>query len=169
MNDKTPPPDKADLRALALRLVEKQNTMTLCTCMDDTPWAAPVYYVNQDFLFYFFSDPKSRHIAESQAAGKAAAAVFCESNAWREIRGVQMSGEINRLRPSFESLRALRAYLTKFSFTKEFFESGEPLDLEGFSKRFQVRFYRFKPDLVFYLDNRIRFSFRSEIALQPKP
>ena len=166
MKDTTiPPPDEAQLRAFALDLVGNQSTMTLCTALQDTPWAAPVYYVNLDFQFFFFSDPKSRHIQESQSAGRAAAAVFHASTSWQEIRGVQMSGEIDALWPGVEAFRALRAYLKKFPFTGEFFNAGEPLDLEGFSKRFRVRLYCFRPDLLYYLDNRIRFSYREKVRI----
>jgi uncharacterized protein len=163
VNDNIPLPDESQLRTLALDLVGNQYTMTLCTALEDAPWAAPVYYVNLDFQFYFFSDPGSRHIQESGAAGKAAAAVFHQSTSWREIRGVQMSGRIEALWPGLESLRALRAYLKKFPFTEEFFDSREKLDLEGFAKRFRVRFYCLRPNLLYYLDNRIRFSFREKI------
>jgi len=163
VNDKIPVPDESQLRAYALDLIEKQSTMTLSTAVRDTPWAAPVYYVNLDFRFYFFSDPASRHIQESQGSEKAAAAIFHPSNSWREIRGVQMSGRVAGLWPGLESLRALRAYLKKFPFTEEFFDSKDQLDLEGFAKRFRVRFYCFRPDLVYYLDNRIRFSFRESV------
>lgn len=165
MNDRTPLPDQTRLRADALDLIENQYTMTLSTSLQGTPWAAPVYYVNLDFRFYFFSDPRSRHIQESQTANQAAAAIFHQSNSWREIRGVQMSGRIASLWPGLESLRAVRAYLKKFPFTEEFFDSKDQLDLEGFSKRFRVRFYCFRPDLVYYLDNRIRFSFRERLVL----
>ena len=165
MKKDIPLPDESQLRAFALGLVEDQYTMTLCTAVQDTPWAAPVYYVNLDFLFCFFSDPKSRHIQESRNTGKAAAAIFHQSSSWQEIRGVQMSGEIKALRPGMEALRALRAYLRKFPFTKEFFDSGDRLDLEGFSKRFSVRFYCLRPDLLYYLDNRIHFSFREKVKI----
>ena len=166
MKDTTSPvPDETQLRAFALDLVEEQYTMTLCTALQDTPWAAPVYYVNLDFQFYFFSDPGSRHIQESGTTGKAAAAVFHQSNSWKEIRGVQMSGQIEALRPGLESIRALRAYLKKFPFTQEFFDSGDRLDLEGFAKRFRVRLFRFRPSLLYYLDNRIRFSYREKVRI----
>jgi uncharacterized protein YhbP (UPF0306 family) len=165
VTDKMPVPDESQLRDYALDLIEKQYAMTLCTALQDTPWAAPVYYVNLSFHFYFFSDPRSRHIQESQTANQAAAAIFHQSNSWREIRGVQMSGRITTLWPGLEALRALRAYLKKFPFTEEFFDSRDQLDLEGFSKRFRVRFYCFRPDLVYYLDNRIRFSFRERVGV----
>jgi uncharacterized protein YhbP (UPF0306 family) len=163
VNDKIPLPDESQLRAYAQELTEKECTMTLSTALRDSPWAAPVYYVNLGFHFYFFSDPGSRHIQESQTADRAAAAIFHQSNTWREIRGVQMSGRITPLRPGLESLRALGAYLKKFPFTEDFFDSGDKLNLEGFSKRFRVRLYCFRPDLVYYLDNRIRFSFRERV------
>jgi uncharacterized protein len=165
LKDKSPPPDETQLRTLALDLIEKQYTMTLGTAAQNSPWAAPVYYVNLALRFFFFSDPESRHIREALIAGKAAAAIFHQSNSWREIRGVQMSGKIEALRPGVTSLRALRAYLKKFPFTKEFFDTGEDLDLEGFAKRFRVRFYSLRPDLLYYLDNRIRFSFRERIEV----
>jgi uncharacterized protein YhbP (UPF0306 family) len=161
-----PLPDDSQVRAYALELIDKEYTITLSTALQDTAWAAPVYYVNLGFRFYFFSDPGSRHVQESQKANQAAAAIFHQSNSWKEIRGVQMSGRITPLWPGLESLRALRAYLKKFPFTKEFFNSREQLDLEGFSKRFRVRFYCFRPELVYYLDNRIRFSFRERVDLK---
>jgi uncharacterized protein YhbP (UPF0306 family) len=166
VNDRIPVPDESQLRDYALDLIGTQYTMTLSTALQDTPWAAPVYYVNLSFHFYFFSDPASRHIQESQAGNQAAAAIFHQSNSWREIRGVQMSGRIAALWPGLESLRALRAYLKKFPFTTEFFDSRDQPDLEGFAKRFRVRLYCFRPDLVYYLDNRIRFSFRERVNVE---
>jgi uncharacterized protein len=165
VKDNIPPPDESQLRTLALDLIEKQYTMTLCTAVQDAPWAAPVYYVNLGFQFFFFSDSGSRHIQESQTAGKAAAAIFHQSNTWQEIRGVQMSGEVKALWPGVTSLRALRAYLKKFPFTKDFFDSGDQPDLESFSKRFRVRFYCLRPSLLYYLDNGIRFSFRERVNI----
>ena len=58
-----------------------------------------------------------------------------------------------------------RAYLKKFPFTKEFFISDQELDLNAFAKRFKVKIYKFKPDLVYYLDNGLRFGFKEKIIL----
>jgi uncharacterized protein len=163
--EKNPPPTDRQLRKLAEDLVKEQNTMTFATAFGDAAWAAPVYYANLEFNFYFFSDPNSRHIQESLKSNQASAAIFHPSSAWKEIRGIQMSGRIQSLSPGLESLKALRAYLKKFAFTEEFFDSRQGLDLEAFAKRFRVRLYRFKPDLVYYMDNRIRFSFREKVPL----
>jgi len=165
METETPPPGQQELRKLAEQLIREQNTMTLSTAVKDVAWAAPVYYANLAFTFYFFSDPGSRHIQEALASRQAAAAIFHQSSTWREIRGIQMSGSLHPLSLGLESVRALRAYLKKFPFAQEFFVSGEKLDLDGFAKRFRVRLYRFQPDLFYYMDNRIRFSFRERIEL----
>jgi len=165
METETPPPSQEELRKLAEELIREQNTMTLSTAVKDVAWGAPVYYTNLAFTFYFFSDPGSRHIQEALASRQAAAAIFHQSSTWREIRGIQMSGSLHPLSIGLESVRALRAYLKKFPFAQEFFVSGEKLDLDGFAKRFRVRLYRFQPDLLYYMDNRIRFSFRERIEL----
>jgi uncharacterized protein YhbP (UPF0306 family) len=165
MKTETPAPSQEELRKLAEELIGEQNTMTFSTAVKDMAWAAPVYYANLGFRFYFFSDPASRHIQEATASRQAAAAIFHQSSTWKEIRGIQMTGTLEPMFPGLESLRALRAYLKKFSFTQEFFGSGEKLDLDGFAKRFRVRLYRFKPDLFYYMDNRIRFSFREKLEL----
>jgi uncharacterized protein YhbP (UPF0306 family) len=165
METETPPPSQEDLRKLAEELIREQNTMTLSTAVKDVAWAAPVYYAHLAFMFYFFSDPGSRHIQEALASRQAAAAIFHQSSTWKEIRGIQMSGGLHPLSLGLESVRALRAYLKKFPFAQEFFSSGEKLDLDGFAKRFRVRLYRFQPELLYYMDNRIRFSFRERIEL----
>jgi hypothetical protein len=161
----TPIPGQEELRKLAEELIKEQNTMTLSTAVNDVAWAAPVYYANLSFKFYFFSDPASRHIQEALAKCQAAAAIFHQSSTWKEIRGIQMSGALHPLSPGIEAVRALRAYLKKFPFTLEFFGSGEKLDLEGFGKRFRVRLYPYHPELGYYKDNRIRFGFRERVEL----
>jgi len=166
MTSETPIPGQEELRKRAEELIKEQNTMTLSTAVKDVAWAAPVYYTNLGFVFYFFSDPNSRHVQEALASRQAAAAIFHQSSTWKEIRGIQMSGTLHPLFPGLESLRALRAYLKKFPFAQDFFSSGDTLDLEGFAKRFRVRLYRFQPLLFYYMDNRIRFSFRENIRLQ---
>jgi len=153
------------IRDFAQQLVEEQNTMTIATALKDMAWAAPVYYASIEFDFYFFSDPASRHIKESMQNGQASAAIFAAALTWKDIRGVQMSGSISQRSPGLASLRALRAYLKKFPFTKEFFTGDQQLTLDAFIKTFRVHLYRFRPTLLYYVDNKIRFSFRQKVHL----
>lgn len=158
-------PNENQLKTLALRLVQEQSTMTLATAGPEGPWAAPVYYAFLESAFYFFSDPSSRHIEESLGSGRASAAVFAQASSWQDIRGLQMSGAVEAVSAGTTAFKALRAYLAKFPFTKEFFKPGDLMDLNAFSSRFRVRLYRFKPALVYYLDNGVKFGFRERVSL----
>jgi hypothetical protein len=157
--------EEQDLRRLARDLIDQQSTMALATARGDEAWTAPVYYVYSDRAFWFFSAPDSRHIQEARESGGASAAVYPFVDSWREIRGIQMSGRVVKAKPGLRALKAVRAYVDKYPFTREFFDPGEEPDLEGFGKRFRVRFYRFEPGPVYYSDNRIRFGFRERVHL----
>jgi uncharacterized protein YhbP (UPF0306 family) len=158
-------PSDQELRKLAVDLIEEQSTMTLATAKGDVAWSAPVYYIFYKSCFYFFSDPTSRHIQESLTSGQASSSIYAHASTWQEIRGIQMSGQMEPVSARLGTIEVIRAYLKKFPFTKDFFQPEQALDLEAFAKRFKVRLYRFKPTLVYYLDNSIRFGFREEVIL----
>lgn len=155
----------AELRVLALELINSGTTITLATCEQNTSWAAPVYYVFQDGGFFFFSKPDARHIKEALATGNAAAAIHAYAESWQDIRGLQMSGVIKKCSLGLRAMGALKAYLAKYPFSKDFFKDGQQMDFDGFADRFKVNFYCFTPTLVYYQDNRIRFAFRQEVIL----
>ena len=157
--------NQSELKSLAADLIEEQSTMTLATASPQGPWAAPVYYAFLESAFYFFSDPSSRHIEDSLESGQASAAIFVQASSWQKIRGLQMSGAVQAVSVGTTAIKAVRAYLRKFPFTKEFFKPGDPIDLNAFANQFRVRLYRFKPDLVYYLDNGIKFGFRERVHL----
>ena len=156
---------KERLRTLAGNLIEGQSTMTLATAQGDAAWAAPVYYVFSRAAFYFFSDPGSRHIRESLASCQASAAIHSGASSWEEIRGVQMSGSIDMVSGKLEAVETIGKYLKKFGFTQDFFSKDQALDPDAFAKRFHVRLYKFRPTLIYYLDNSIRFGFREAIDI----
>jgi hypothetical protein len=76
-----------------------------------------------------------------------------------------MSGSVETISPGLDAIEAVRAYLKKFTFTKDFFTPGQTLDLSAFTSRFRVKLYRFKPSLTYYMDNSIRFGFREKVCL----
>ncbi len=98
-------------------------------------------------------------------SGQAAATIYPFVSSWKDIRGIQVAGRIKKAGPGLKALQAVRAYIGKYPFTREFFDPGQKLDLESFGERFRVRFYRFQPELVYYMDNKIRFGFREAIQL----
>ncbi len=158
-------PNQHALEKLAKDLIRQQSTMTLATCKENVAWAAPVYYIFLRSGFYFFSDPDSRHIIESLESGQASGAIHGVAAGWREIRGIQMTGCVNTLSLGLESAEAIGVYLKKFQFTKDFFSSGDALNLDAFTARFRVKLYKFNPTLVYYLDNSLRFGFRERVML----
>jgi uncharacterized protein len=157
--------EQHDLKTLAVELINSQSTMALATAAGGEAWAAPVYYVFYRGVFYFFSAPDSRHIQEGTANKQASATIYPFVTSWKEIRGIQMSGSIRKVKPGITAIKAVRAYVDKYPFTREFFDPGQDLDLENFGNKFRVRLYRFDPHFVYYLDNRIKFGFRDTIEL----
>jgi len=145
--------------------VAEQNTLTLATTDGRAAWAAPVYYVFVKSIFYFLSSPDSRHITEALGSGQVSAAVHATASTWQAIKGLQMTGRIQAVKPGLEAARVLPAYLKKYPFTEDFFKDNLSLDLDAFAKRFGVKLYGFKPSLVYYLDNQIRFAFREKVTL----
>jgi uncharacterized protein len=158
-------PGQEELEALAKALIDEQSTVTLATCRENVAWAAPVYYVFHKSAFYFFSDPSARHIVEALESGQASGAIHGFASGWQEIRGIQMTGRVETLGMGLESAEVIRDYLKKFQFTKEFFSSGGVMNLDAFTSRFRVKLYKFKPSLIYYLDNRFRFGFRERVLL----
>ena len=163
--DSNSTPTAEELSELAGRLAAEQTTMTLATAGDDAAWAAAVYYVFFKSAFYFLSSPESRHIKEALEKDRASSAIHASGSSWQEIRGLQMSGDIRPVEGGLEAIQVLRAYLKKFPFTSDFFKKNTSMDPESFWERFGVKLYRFKPSLVYYLDNRIRFAFRAEVKI----
>ena len=155
----------AEVAQRAVDLINSQNTMTLATSNGESAWAAPVYYVYDRGVFYFFSDPESRHIQEGLTNQKSSAAIHAPSKEWQDICGIQMSGKIERIPLGREAASSFGAYLKKYPFCKDFFSSGSVLNLETFVGRFKAKMYKFLPTQVYYQDNRIKFGHREMVGL----
>ncbi len=153
-----------ELDGMAKRFVDEQSTMSLSTAENGVPWATPLFYVHLFPAFYFFSSPASRHTREALSPGLAAASISGQAFDWKMIRGIQMSGKVERVGPGEEGARALGGYMRKFSGVSSFFK-GEKPGPAAFRERFGVRLYRFSPEVVYYLDNSIGFGFREAVRL----
>jgi hypothetical protein len=153
-----------DLRDAPLALIKNESTLTLATTGAAGPWSAPVYYVYFDDRFYFFSSPQSRHIQQALESGVAAASLFHQADSWQAIRGIQMSGRVQRIRSAALSLKAVAAYLKRFPFAAVFFPGNPNPDVEAFFLRFNARLYAFRPSVAYYIDNRVGFGTRRRIT-----
>jgi len=152
-----------EYRQAALALIQGESTLTLATAAESGPWSAPVYYVCLNGRFYFFSSPQSRHILQAAGSGEAAASLFHQADSWQSIRGIQMTGTVERIHSMALSIKAIAMYLKRFTFVREFFPEDLAPDLEAFFAQFKARLYAFTPTEVYYIDNRFGFGNRQRI------
>ncbi len=133
------------------------SALTLATTgLNGAPHAAPVYFaVNKPLRFYFFSDQKSQHSRDLNENPKAAAAIYSESQDWREIHGLQMRGTARRVEPGPEWDEAWEKYLEKFPFVAK---------LKGLVA--QNELHVFIPEWIRLVDNRKGFGFKKEWDLK---
>jgi uncharacterized protein YhbP (UPF0306 family) len=124
--------------------LDAQRTLTLAISDEDGPWAADVYYVRTGRDLCFFSSPKSRHARACATDPRAAGTIHAEAQGWRDIRGVQMAGRVEEIEKGAARGVAVDAYLGKFPFAK-------PLLVGDLLRK--VRFYRFTPEKILWIDN----------------
>lgn len=151
MTERSAEPPAGDLAPL-LELLAETTTLTLATLdPDGTPRATPLYFApDAQADLVFLSDPETPHAQNLANSPRAAVGAYPEAAHWREIRGVQMKGVVERLAGN-EAERALALYRSRFTFVDEV-----PAALEGMSA------YIFRPAWARLIDNRHGFGFRRE-------
>ena len=156
-----------DITKKALALLHSQHIMTLSTTDGKRPWATPVYYVLSSKSFYFFSNPDSRHIINSQGGAPVAASVHEPSSGWSDIRGVQMEGTLAEAGFDMGSTTAYALYISRFTFIHEMGKAplSPMLSFSALEASFKVKWHKFTPEKVYYLDNSIRFGYREGVEL----
>ncbi|MHC4471644.1 MAG: pyridoxamine 5'-phosphate oxidase family protein [Planctomycetota bacterium] len=148
----------ADGPANVRRFLDAHSTLTVACVDEEGPWAADVYFVRVGKDLCFFSSPDSRHARAYAEGSPAAGTVHGVYEGWTDIQGVQLSGRVEEIRGPAERARALAAHLVKFPFSRELLAEGREL-IE------RVRFYRLRPERVFFVDNAKGFGAREEVEL----
>jgi uncharacterized protein YhbP (UPF0306 family) len=152
-----------DLRKQIVGYLQSHNTMTLATCAADIPWAATVFYANDDLHLYFFSAPDSRHCQNLAANPRVAVTVQEDYKDWRVIKGIQLEGRVVAIESLIEKAKAMAIYAGKYpDVIKLFTNPASGLFYKAFLK---VRFYSVMPERVFYIDNEQGFGKRQELML----
>lgn len=155
--DRSSGPASVLLRATLLRYLEAHHVMTLATSQ---PWAAAVFYVNDDFTLYFLSSPRSRHAQHLASDSRVAATVHEDYGDWREVKGVQLEATV---RPVVQSdiARVRGLYARKFPVIGERGAVVAPL-VEALSR---IQWYEVKPQGIYFIDNAAGFGHRDFIDL----
>jgi len=137
-------------------LIESVSAMTLATTDErGNPHATPVYFVaDEDFHLYFFSEIKSIHCQHVAQNPHAAAAIYPESQGWRDIRGLQLRGEVRLVESTQEWNSAWARYQGKFPFVRA---------LKAVVA--QNHLYVFIPSWIRLVDNAQGFGYKQEWSL----
>ncbi|MCP4722590.1 MAG: hypothetical protein GY860_24305 [Desulfobacteraceae bacterium] len=141
------------------RLIDTSKVMSIAVGSNGSAWSAPVYYLFTDKRFYFFSNPKARHI---QMAKKSiiGGSIFYDDADVKNIAGIQMSGMIHKAPLNAGSISVAKKYCSQFKINAE---TKDILDF--FASKFHARLYYFEPDIVYFMDNLKGFGSREEVKL----
>ena len=132
------------LNSIATKILESNIYLTLATCLDNKPWASPLFYCKDDKNnFYFISQPNSRHIRYTEKNPVVSFAIFDSRQQEGTGNGVQGSGIVQEIKE--DSLdEALKWYKTSFiELTKENLTGNAPYRLY---KLIPSEFYVLDPD-----------------------
>lgn len=147
--------------AAARRLFDEVAVMTLATCTDATPWATDVYFAPDGFDLVFLSSPRSRHSRNLAINPACAATIHPLVKSWREIRGLQIEGEVRPPAGTIAKARALAAYLSKFPFARDLI--AHPAETAGAFANATLHVLR--PSRLRYLDNTLGIGTRWSLRL----
>ena len=103
-----------ELKRQILDYLQIHNTMTLATCAGDAPWAATVFFASDDLQLYFFSSPDSRHCQNLAANSRVAVTIQEDYKDWREIKGIQLEGQVVLVDGVLEKAKAMAVYARKY-------------------------------------------------------
>jgi len=134
------------------RFIQKHNTLTLATEKNHEIFAAALFYVPIDNgkSLVFVSDPKSEHIKNLKYNQKCAATIQENNLDWRNIKGIQLRGEIEIAEEKY-----WENYLNKF----KYITNNETLT----NAMKKVNLYKLKIQWARFIDNSKGFGNKKEI------
>ncbi len=145
-------------RARVLEYLRTHHVMTLATQGDAGPWAAAVFYVNENLTLYWLSAPTSRHSLHLARNPQAAATVHEDYADWPQIKGVQIEGLANEIAGD-EAERARTLYGGKYPVIGN--RAQMPAAIAAALAR--ASWYKLVPNRIWFIDNSIAFGHREEL------
>jgi uncharacterized protein YhbP (UPF0306 family) len=155
-----------ELERIVIRYMDSFTTMTIACCAEGKPWAADVFYARQGLDLIFFSSPTSRHCTAFSQNPAAAATIHGDYRGWKEIKGLQMEGQVERIAGATARARGLAIYLKRYPFVKEFFSEDGSISSQIVKKVAGVHLYSFRPFYILYTDNETGFGTRWKLQVQ---
>ena len=149
-------------RARALEYLRAHHVVTLATLGPEGPWAAAVFYANDDFRLIYLSAPSSRHSLNLARDPRVAATVQEDYADWPGIQGVQLEGVAREISGDAEK-HARALYGKKFPVVGKL--SQAPASIVAAMAK--IRWYEVVPERAWFVDNSIAFGHRDEIPGEP--
>jgi hypothetical protein len=143
----------------ALAYLAAHNVMSLATHGPEGPWSAAVFYASEGFTLYFVSAASTRHGRNLEADPRAAATIQEDYSDWREIKGLQIEGRVERLADA-ERPRVASLYADKFPAIRP---DRAPPEIAAALVR--IGWYRLVPSRVLFIDNARGLGHREEVPL----
>jgi len=134
--------------------LRQETTLALATVDEQgEPCVTPLFYmVDADLTLYWLSSASSRHSLNLARSSSASVAVYRHAETWRQIRGLQMRGQVSAIAQRERRRALIEQYRQRF-------QLGAVLRL-AIS---QCTLYAFRPESFRYLDNTKRFGYRLEL------
>jgi uncharacterized protein YhbP (UPF0306 family) len=152
----------SELNQEVLTMLADHNTMTIATINHlKKPEAAAVFYVNNGFQLFFFSNPASRHAQNIGEGCTCAATIQKDYENWREIKGLQLEGKVVPLASTMDKTLVMKLYLKKYGFLNDVLVAGHKI----FAALQKAKIYKFTPETIWLTDNNYAFGERRKLTL----
>ncbi|BAL27010.1 pyridoxamine 5'-phosphate oxidase family protein [Azoarcus sp. KH32C] len=146
------------LRSRVLDYLQTHHSMTIASQGEEGVWAAAVFYVNDGFRLYFLSAPTTRHSRNIAWDGRIAITIQEDCADWPQIKGIQAEGLAVEIGGDDER-RARELYGAKYPVVGKLAQAPAAI-VKALAK---VRWYRFEPERLFFIDNSAGFGRRDAI------
>jgi uncharacterized protein YhbP (UPF0306 family) len=144
---------------LIAALLREETTLSLATSgAGSEASVAPLFYIaDEELSLYWFSSESSLHSLNLERTPRAAATVYRCARSWREICGVQLRGEVNKVTEPERRAALAKAYCERFKLGRVF----------RLALRTSV-LYCLRPEFFRYIDNARGFGYKFELTRLPK-
>lgn len=140
------------LRELVLGYLAERTVLNLATAGPAGLWVSAVLYVNEGTHIYFTSVAATRHGQNMLTTGRVAGTISDECHEWKQMRGLQLDGEVEHVDDFEERRRVIAAYLRRFPFAAGLWNGESNPDVIARNPGIHG-FYRITPTRLLYTDN----------------
>lgn len=134
----------------AAEIIKKNMYLTLATAEGNMPWAAPLFYIYDENLnFYFHSRKSSRHAEEIRKSPDCAVAIFDSTKCSSECDGLQIQAICHEINDVRDVERIIYPYYKRADSTDPDLWSDEWKQPDLYLADGDRRFYVIRPTVIF--------------------